>query len=87
MAFSDFHSLEQVIQKYPLRIRQERFIPDVALPIPDWFAENLNFSLDQQAVDESEAFFSESFIFPFFTPSVEAAPEAKTVVASTIRLR
>lgn len=66
MAFSDFHSLEQVIQKYPLRIRQERFIPDdVELPIPDWFVENLNFSLDHQAVDESDAFFSESFIFPF----------------------
>ena len=77
MAFSDFHSLEQVIRKYPLRIRQERFIPDVELQIPDWFVENLNFSLDQQAVDESEAFFSESFIFPFLHQVWKRHPKLK----------
>ena len=46
MAFSNFQSIEQVIQKYPLKIRQERFISDVALQLPDWFIENLDFSLD-----------------------------------------
>lgn len=65
MAFSDFQNIEQVISKYPLKIKQERFIPDVELELPDLFIENLDFSLEMRSVDESEAFFRENFIFPF----------------------
>ncbi|MBI1924015.1 hypothetical protein HYR99_07170 [Candidatus Poribacteria bacterium] len=69
MAFSNFQSIEQVINRYPLEIRQERFIPDVELELPDWFIENLNFSLEMKSVDENEAFFCENFIFPFLHQS------------------
>lgn len=65
MSFSDFQSIEQVIRKYPLQIRQERFLPDDELPLPDWLEENVQFALETKSVDESEAFFTESFIFPF----------------------
>jgi hypothetical protein len=65
MKFSDFQSIEQVLAKYPLNVRQERFLPEVRVEPPSLFLENLSFSLDMKAVDESETFFSESFIFPF----------------------
>lgn len=65
MSFSDFKSITQVIQKYPLKIRQEHFLPDIDLQLPDLFMENLVFLLDKKTIDESEAFLSEAFIFPF----------------------
>lgn len=65
MAFSNFKSIKQVIRQYPLKIRSERFMPDVPIEGPAWFMENLNFSLETQGFDENEFFFSESFIFPF----------------------
>ena len=65
MPFSDFKSITQVIQKYPLKIRQEHFLPDIDLQLPDLFEDNLVFLLDKKAVDESEAFLSEAFVFPF----------------------
>ena len=65
MAFSNFQTIAQVIDKYPLKIRQEKFLPEVELELPDLFLENLNFSLEMRSVDESEAFLRECFIFPF----------------------
>ncbi|HDN25906.1 MAG TPA: hypothetical protein ENG03_02185 [Thioploca sp.] len=65
MAFSDFESIEHVITKYPLKIRQERFLPDVAIQLPDCFMEDINFLMDMKSIDENESFFHESFIFPF----------------------
>ena len=38
MKFSDFENVEQVIAKYPLELRQERFLPDeVSSELPEWF--------------------------------------------------
>ena len=65
MAFSDFQTIEQVLRHHPLLVIQERFLPAVRLAPPDWFLENLNFSLEKQALLESEMFFRENFIFPF----------------------
>lgn len=65
MKFSDFQSFEQVIAKYPLTVRQERFLPEVRAELPGLFLENLGFSLDMKAVEESETFFAENFVFPF----------------------
>ena len=65
MAFSDFLSIEQVIHKYPLKLAQKRFLPEVEKELPDWLMDNLRFSLDMKAVDENEAFFTENFIYPF----------------------
>ena len=65
MAFSDFKSVEQVLQQYPLKFRRESFLPQVTMTLPSQFLEDINFSLETQAVGESESFFRESFIFPF----------------------
>ena len=65
MAFSNFKNIQQVIQKYPLRIKREGFLPDTLIELPEWFLENLNFSLNRQPAHTSEAFCCESFIFPF----------------------
>jgi len=65
MAFSNFKTVKQVIQKYPVRIRKDRFLPDIPLELPEWFIENLNFALDNRTMFENEIFFCESFIFPF----------------------
>ncbi len=65
MAYSDFKSVEQVIQTYPLQIRPEKFLPDLQLELPGWFIENLDFLLDRHAIQESETFLRKSFIFPF----------------------
>ena len=40
-------------------------MPDTPIELPDWFLENLNFSVNRQYTHTSEAFFCESFIFPF----------------------
>jgi len=65
MAFSDFKSVEQVIQKYPLQYKRESFLPEVAMELPPSFLSDIRFSLETQAIGESETFFRESFIFPF----------------------
>ncbi len=65
MAFSHFKNVSQVIEQYPLRYRREEFLPDVPAEIPEWFMENIKFSLNRQAENENEFFFRESLIFPF----------------------
>lgn len=75
MAFSHFKSIEQVIQQYPLKIRQEKFLPNQPRELPDWFIENLNFSLGQQPIQQSEAFLCESFIFPFLQQAWKYHPK------------
>lgn len=65
MAYSDFRGIRQVIQIYPLQIRRENFLSEVLLELPDLFIENLNFALENQAIEESEAF----FVKVSFTPS------------------
>ena len=65
MAYSNFRNIKEVIQIYPLQIRREKFLPEVSLELPDLFIDNLNFALELQAIEESETFFCESFIFPF----------------------
>jgi len=85
MAFSDFKSIEQVIQLYPLQIKRERFLPGVQLEPPALFMENLNFSLERQAVQESEVFFRESFIFPFLQQAWKRHPKLKLWVNQTLK--
>jgi hypothetical protein len=65
MDFGEFKSIKQVLQKYPLKLRTEEFLPEVLLELPEWFLQNLKFLLRKQGPQQSEAFFCESFIFPF----------------------
>ncbi len=66
MQFSDFETIEQVLAKYPLEVKQERFLPaEVSEELPEWLRNNLSFLLDMKSVEENEAFLSEGFVFPF----------------------
>ena len=64
MAFSNFKTVEQVLQHYPLKLVRERFLVETKVNLPDWFLDNLNFALEKQVEGENEIFFRESFIFP-----------------------
>ncbi len=75
MPFSNFKNLKQVIQKYPLKLRRERFLPDLSLELPEWFIENLNFSLDRNNPFEKEVFLRESIIFPFLQLAWKRHPQ------------
>jgi hypothetical protein len=86
MKFSDFQSIEQVIAKYPLEVRQERFLPDLRAELPSWFIENVSFLLDMKSVDESETFFSESFVFPFLQQAWKRHPKLKLWSHKTLAL-
>jgi len=68
MAFSDFKTIAQVLRKYPLKLEQQRFLPDARLALPDWFVTNMNFALDRKGIYESEQFFRESFVYPSPSP-------------------
>ncbi len=65
MAFSEFKSISMVIEKYPLRIRRENFLPDAISELPDWFIENLNFAIEKKQFNDNEYFSCEAFIYPF----------------------
>jgi hypothetical protein len=85
MAFNDFKSVEQVLQKYPLQIKRERFLPEVRLELPALFMENLDFALKRQAAEESEVFFRESYIFPFLQQAWKRHPKLKLWINQTLR--
>jgi hypothetical protein len=65
MKFSDFKSVEDVIKKYPMTIRQERFLPNNELKLSDVFIQALNFAIDRRMVGESEMYYREYIISPF----------------------
>lgn len=64
MAYSDFKSISQVLEKYPLKVKQQRFLPETEVAVPEYLLDNLNFLLDMQSIEENEAFYTEGFIFP-----------------------
>ncbi len=65
MAFSNFKNVQQVIHVYPLKLVHKRFLPDTEIELPESFLEDMDFSLERQSVNESEAFLRENFIWPF----------------------
>ena len=64
MSYSSFQDIDQVRERYPLKIEQGAFLPDAQAEIPAYLAENLRFALEMREVQENEAFFVESLIFP-----------------------
>lgn len=64
MAFSEFQSVVQVLKKYPLKVGQDNFLPEVEAEVPDSLMENIRFSLEMKGLDENEAYYTESFLFP-----------------------
>lgn len=65
MAFRDFKSVDAVLAEYPLVLRPGPVLPEVRLDVPDHLLDNLRFALDRRSPSESEAFYTENFVYPF----------------------
>jgi hypothetical protein len=85
MAFSDFKNVTQVLQKYPLEVIRESFLPDVPIDLPAQFLADRNFLLNRQSEEESEMFYRESFIAPFLQLAWQRHPGLKLWVNRALR--
>jgi hypothetical protein len=75
MAFSDFKSVFDVARRYQTALKRTSFLDEVAtFPLPDWFMEDLNFSLRIKKPAPSEIAISENFISPLIRFSVKKHP-------------
>ncbi len=60
MAFTDYKSMEDVLQKEPVTILNEAFLPEqVTIDLPDWFLQDITFTLSIKSSQENEAFYKE----------------------------
>ncbi|TAD98453.1 MAG: hypothetical protein EAZ97_10780 [Bacteroidetes bacterium] len=65
MPFSDFKNIEDVSKKYKTSLGKGRFTKSISeKPLPDWFMEDLEYSLTQKKPRSSEIAISENFISP-----------------------
>ncbi len=65
MAFRDFKSVEAVLREYPLEVVQESLFSEARVQVPVPFLDDLRFALDRRAPGESDAFYTENFVYPF----------------------
>lgn len=66
MAFTDYKSIEQVLQKEPIKILNDPFLPEqLTIDLPDWFLQDITFALSVKSSQENEVFYEEFFIVPF----------------------
>lgn len=64
MAFRDFKSVDAVLAEYPLVLRHADVLPEVRLDVPEYLLTNLRFSLSRRTSSETEAFYTENFVYP-----------------------
>jgi len=65
MSFGQYKNIADVIQKYPLKIASQRFLPNREKELPELFLDNIDFSLEQKTAYDNETFLAENFIYPF----------------------
>ncbi len=66
MPFSDFKNMEQVIEQFPLILERKDIFPlNLSFELPEWFAENLAFTLKTLKSSDTEAVYCEKLIYPF----------------------
>ena len=66
MAFTDYKSIEQVLQKESVTILNDPFLPeDTSIDLPEWFLQDMTFALSIKSSQENEVFYEEFFIVPF----------------------
>lgn len=85
MAFSDFKHINMVLQKYPLRIKREQFIPERTIDISEWFAENLDFVMKKRQVNDNEFFACEVLIYPFLQEAWKRHPDLQLWIKQAIQ--
>lgn len=75
MSFSDYKSVEQLIDDYPLALRSGSFLPNVRLALPSHFVAALEFALRRESPGESEHFYTENFVYPLLFQAWNARPK------------
>ncbi|MCP4698549.1 MAG: hypothetical protein GY862_17120 [Gammaproteobacteria bacterium] len=66
MAFTDYINMGQVIKKNPVKVLNKKCLAEnLDLSLPEWFIEDLNFSLSVKSSQENETFYEEFLIVPF----------------------
>ncbi len=81
MAFTDYKSMEDVLQKEDVTILNEAFLPEqVTITLPeDWFLQDMTFALSIKSSQDNEAFYEEFFIVPFLKETTMSSLHFKCV--------
>jgi len=87
MKFSDFKSIKDVLNKYPLAVKECDFVPDVSLPLAKWVWEDIQFALQMRSPIENEFFYREYFINPFMRESWKKHPSLKMWINQKLAYR
>ncbi len=87
MKFSDFKSVKDVLDKYPLAVVENDFLPDVSLPLADSVWADIQFALHMRSPIETELFYREYFISPFIRESWKKHPGLKMWVNQKLAYR
>ncbi len=64
MAFGSFQTLEEVVRRYQVVVRQDRFVQPLPLPVEDHFRQRLEFLRQNAPVSASEEAICEFLIAP-----------------------
>ncbi len=57
MAFTDYKSIEQVLQKEPVKILNDPFLPEqLTIDLPDWFLQDITFALSIKVLKKMKCF-------------------------------
>jgi hypothetical protein len=76
MAFSDFKSVYDVADQYGTTIKNGRFLSkELSMPLPDWFLEDLEYSLNTKKPNPSEIAISENLISPMIRFVIRKHPK------------
>ena len=65
MAFRDFKSVDAVLREYPLELGYDPLFADAWEEVPAAFLDDLRFALGRRRAGDSEAFYTENFVYPF----------------------
>jgi hypothetical protein len=64
MAFSEFKNLGKVVQEYQINYSETNFVQPLAFPISDYFRDELQLTLRDAVVDNSEFAICENLVYP-----------------------
>lgn len=64
MSFSQFKSLRQTLQEFQVTYTETNFVQDIPFDISDYFREDLQLTMDDGVVDNSEYAICENLIYP-----------------------
>ncbi len=85
MSFGNFETVDDVLEKYPLLLKKEMFLPQVELSLPIWFAETIEFVVSMQVASDDESYCRENFIAPYLQQIWKRHPKLKVWFQKKLR--